>query len=565
MSQGKRSIILAMAALVATQAAMAGPASNEAKKPLKVVILAGQSNMQEPASWHTLKGLADSPETKPLYDKFVDENGKVRIHEDVYQSVFETKRIGKGRYESLPPRSAAVPDKFGGKILGVDELNADFGPELGFGVTLYEELQEPILIIKTAWGGKNLYKDFRPPIDEEWTPPKDHPDHPDYASKPLPIPETLELPADFTPPEGRGKNIQLGQGFPIGEMNGVHPIYVVANWGKGDIDPDTLQQGDLILGLNGEGLGEDPVAQWRKTWFKDVQEDDWMLEITLFRDGKIRTIEVDTAETLPNGRAGLQDYIAKQEAAEKAQKKKLSEKGGEYYNKMIERINTVLADPGKFHPAYAPEQGYEIVGFVWFQGFNDQIAGRVYPNGDHPRGYERYSWLLAHLIRNVRKELNAPNLPVVIGVFGQGGMLDKPDPFREAQAAVANYDEFKGNVVAVRTAPFYDARIPEIESRLDRVMAYEGDDPNHPFAKMQAEISAIKEKMGDPKEMDDRNARREHERKIQAGIIDIVQTPEEQEYLRNNVSNQGYHYFGSPKFFVRAGAAFAEALSDLIK
>ena len=37
------------------------------------------------------------------------------------------------------------------------------GSELMFAHTLDEYYDEPILIIKTAWGGKNLAVDFRPP------------------------------------------------------------------------------------------------------------------------------------------------------------------------------------------------------------------------------------------------------------------------------------------------------------------------------------------------------------------------------------------------------------------
>jgi hypothetical protein len=39
-----------------------------------------------------------------------------------------------------------------------------FGPELGFGFGMHAALPEQkILIVKTAWGGKNLSLDFRPP------------------------------------------------------------------------------------------------------------------------------------------------------------------------------------------------------------------------------------------------------------------------------------------------------------------------------------------------------------------------------------------------------------------
>ena len=46
-----------------------------------------------------------------------------------------------------------IPRQDGGKI----------GPEFTFGLTMDRALDEPVLIIKTAWGGKSLYYDFRPP------------------------------------------------------------------------------------------------------------------------------------------------------------------------------------------------------------------------------------------------------------------------------------------------------------------------------------------------------------------------------------------------------------------
>lgn len=38
-----------------------------------------------------------------------------------------------------------------------------FGPELQFGQVLGDYLENQVLLIKTAWGGKSLFKDFRPP------------------------------------------------------------------------------------------------------------------------------------------------------------------------------------------------------------------------------------------------------------------------------------------------------------------------------------------------------------------------------------------------------------------
>ena len=78
------------------------------------------------------------------------------------------------------------------------------------------------------------------------------------------------------------------------------------------------------------------------------------------------------------------------------------------------------------------------------------------PIGDKPGGYDLYSELLAHFIRDVRKELSAPEMPFIIGVMGVGGVQEEPNYFRQAMAAPAALPEFKGNVVAVQTAPYWD-------------------------------------------------------------------------------------------------------------
>ncbi len=41
--------------------------------------------------------------------------------------------------------------------------SSHIGPELQFGHVMGDFFEEPVLLIKTAWGGKSLYKDFRPP------------------------------------------------------------------------------------------------------------------------------------------------------------------------------------------------------------------------------------------------------------------------------------------------------------------------------------------------------------------------------------------------------------------
>jgi len=124
---------------------------------------------------------------------------------------------------------------------------------------------------------------------------------------------------------------------------------------------------------------------------------------------------------------------------------------GVFYRMMIDHVKKVLADPKRVCPEYDEKAGYEVAGFVWLQGFNDLVDGQTYPN----ENYDEYSRLLSHFIRDVRKDLSAPKMPFVIGVLGVDGE-SKNVNFRKAMAAPVAMPEFKGNVVAVETAPLWD-------------------------------------------------------------------------------------------------------------
>jgi hypothetical protein len=130
---------------------------------------------------------------------------------------------------------------------------------------------------------------------------------------------------------------------------------------------------------------------------------------------------------------------------------------GVFYRMMIEHARKVLADPKRVCPEYDEQAGHELAGFVWLQGFNDLVDGQTYPRRNEPGGYDEYSRLLAHFIRDVRKDLSAPKMPFVIGVLGVDG--ERHAIFRKAMAAPADMPEFQGNVVAVDTAPFWDHAI----------------------------------------------------------------------------------------------------------
>lgn len=230
---------------------------------------------------------------------------------------------------------------------------------------------------------------------------------------------------------------------------------------------------------------------------------------------------------------------------------------GKYYGLMMDHVKEVLADPGKVYPDYDPKQGYELAGFVWFQGFNDLVGS--YPALDPSKGrksikdYSEYSRLLSCFIRDVRKDLSAPKLPFVIGVLGTGGDTkgDGTEAFRTAMAAPALTDEFKGSVANVFTHEYWPVEIDAVQAKMNTVKTG--------FAARQKEIQARQKSGGDWKKDQaalDAEIRAKTEQTLTADELFI---------LDNGISNQGFHYHGSAKFFAQIGKAFADALIDLQK
>lgn len=500
-------------------------------KPLKVYLLAGQSNMTGMVSSGTLEHLKMFPDTAKEFAALFDKDGKPVVLDDVYVSQWKGKENGK-----------LAPVYGGGK-------GERFGPDYPFGIYMHQALNEPILIIKTSEGGKSLNYHFRPPSAGTWTPPPGHPDLIKKKDLPppakLPIPEKLDTPADYVP----GKDVKLSRrhmgldgfkGAEIGKINGVSPIYVLSA-PRQKLKGDPFQQGDLILGVDGSGLRDDPIEHWRDAFYGSTKIDgDWMIKITRWRKGKIETFDFDICDTIEGGRAKLPGHIGSMKQAA-LDKEKL--KGG-YYRDMIQHTKTVLGDIKKHYPDYNEAAGYELAGFVWFQGYNDYVDGGTYPNRDKPRGYEQYTWLLEHFIRDIRKDLNAPKLPFVIGVLGVDGDQDPATGqlgyFQQAQAAVAEKPEFEETVANVRTGKYWD----------------------HELAALEAKSREIGSKMNELKEQGLQGAAlKTAYAEYRAKHI----TPLEEEVLRKGISSQGYHYLGSAKIMCGLGKAFAKTMVELEK
>jgi alpha-galactosidase len=178
------------------------------------------------------------------------------------------------------------------------------------------------------------------------------------------------------------------------------------------------------------------------------------------------------------------------------------------------------------------------------------VDSGTYPNREKPGGYDAYSTAMAHFIRDVRKDLNAPKLSFVIGVLGVGGPVSEYAPsqqrykathqnFRDAMTAPASLPEFKGNVAAVRTEKFWD---------LELTRAIDKNNDIKQKAKKLAEDGKLK-----PDE-----AKAALEKMRIEGL-----TERERLILEKGISNFEFHYLGSAKILGGMGKGLAEAMAEL--
>jgi len=208
-----------------------------AADPVKVFILAGQSNMEGHAKIATFDYIGDDPATAPLLKEMRGSDGKSRVCDHVWISNLTSANNGNGE------GTGKVTAGFGARD-NPSKLGEEIGPEFTFGLYMDKALRQPVLIIKTAWGGKSLHTDFRPPSAGPYVP----------------------------------------------------------------------------------------------------------------TDVELNKHKFDTPE----------------------QKQQKIEETGRYYHYMIEHVRAVLKDIKRVLPDYDQRQGYELAGFVWFQGFNDLIATETY-------------------------------------------------------------------------------------------------------------------------------------------------------------------------------------------
>src|SRR6266550_4124395 len=109
-------------------------------KPVIVFILAGQSNMEGKAKLELLEYQVKQPQNRELFGH-LQKDGKWIERDDVWIKFLDRKgnlTVGYGSPKCI-------------------------GPELEFGHVVGDHYDQQVLLIKTAWGGRSLYRDFRPP------------------------------------------------------------------------------------------------------------------------------------------------------------------------------------------------------------------------------------------------------------------------------------------------------------------------------------------------------------------------------------------------------------------
>ncbi len=118
------------------------------------------------------------------------------------------------------------------------------------------------------------------------------------------------------------------------------------------------------------------------------------------------------------------------------------------YNALVDGVRKTLAGIDAIVPGYQG-QGYEIAGFVWWQGHKD--AGQT---------KAQYEGHLVNLIKDLRRDLDAPDMKAVVATVGFGGwdMNAEYLEILKAQMAVGDpeqHPEFAGQVKSIDTRGFW--------------------------------------------------------------------------------------------------------------
>ena len=382
---------------------------------VKVFILAGQSNMQGKAAVYTLDAVINDSNLGHKFRHLKKGNQWV-VRDDVYVTFLDNK--GKGGF----PTHGALTVGFGSEKSIRDKHNKKLphpgiGPELGIGHVLGDFFEEPVLLIKAAWGGRSVKYSFRPP-----------------------------------------------SAMPSDEIIRKQVNEIEANRKKAILRAEEAKS-------KGKKFKAPPLPR-------------------SFKDHK-------------NG------Y-------------------GADYKKILSETGRVLGEIGKYVPNYSQNDGYEIAGFIWFQGWNDGVGS----------GNPEYSKQMEHFIDDMRKDLKVPNLPFVIGELGIDG--ENADgwiaEFRRQQSEIAAIEKFKGNVSLAKTAHCWPS-VFDMSAQWEK------------FRKLAQTNS--KKNNDDPSRID-------------PGEFYLQNWKNKYKFELSYTSDRRYHYLGSGACYYEMGVSMGEAMIKLL-
>jgi hypothetical protein len=132
-------------------------------EPVQVFVLAGQSNMEgkgfpQPVAWQV-----GQPEYRDRWTHFIQEGDHGAFRAKYEASIAADPRRPEFAWSERADVWVDFLDKRGPLTVGYGVPDKGFGPEYEFGTVVGDHLDAQVLIIKTAWGGKSLGRDFLSP------------------------------------------------------------------------------------------------------------------------------------------------------------------------------------------------------------------------------------------------------------------------------------------------------------------------------------------------------------------------------------------------------------------
>jgi hypothetical protein len=383
-----RSVPLIATTLLALTCASLVASPQDKRKKVQVYILAGQSNMEGKGFPEPIAYQVTQAKYRDRYAHFIKGKDFASFAKVLNASIAKNPKQPVYNWSVREDVWVNYLDQRGNLTVGFAAPRKCFGPEYNFGHVMGDHFDGQVLIIKTAWGGKSLGRDFRSP--------------------------SSNLPSDA------------------------------------EFEAMAQQQNTQIQKHNARNKNRKPRPL------------------------------VTAAD--------------------------IKKPYGHFYREMLREVKGTLSELKTRFPKYKG-QGYELRGFVWFQGWNDQF------NREWATNYGKF---MANFIRDVRRDLDAPKLPFVIGQIGFNGMqkskptkdgkLSNRDLIKRGQLAMAK--EFPKTVRSVKTDLFWD---------MDAEAIYRGPG-------------------GWSKDVDK---------------------------WRQFGNERPYHYYGSPWFFAQAGEAFGKAMLEI--